>query len=705
MEIIGYFFLFLYGYIVYYFSKDFLNFVNEYNTKTKLVFLLGLFVPGILVLYAMSDEKYIYFYDYSNYWMKAIEYNNIIERDGLKTFSHIYSSINKELYNDLIVLPITLLCKTLGFEFRYFTFAIYLIYAIPIGLIYSNIFYKIIQKKSKFLLFLPFIILIMVPLILPIRFGFVDIAGLVVFGIILVLMVRSNPTDKIDYKRFIFIGILLLAFLFTRRYFTFVFISFFIVNFIVFLGKSILSKNYKPLLNGSINLAIAGLTTLIFMAVFFYPFFEMTFLTNYRDIYSGYRKLTWEGHFDNFTLRLGYITFPLLLAGIWGYYKSKKYEILAYLVISLVLIYFTFVQFNDFGPQHYYVIMPFIILLISGIFLIETKTKFNYILIIILGLFSTTFIYNVLSEKKPPFNKLLVTSKMNKLKRADYDELEKIVNRIKTNYDNGHNTYVVSNSPILNFSILNNFDLPKAFKITPGFIQTQDVDKRDKFPNELFLADYVIVTNPTQLHLNPESQQIVVYFNQMIRDGKFKDHFIVEEEYKLDNNVKAFMLKKIKGFSENEIEETRNHFKNLYPDYPNMYDVKDHYLRLKSVRNGDNYGNVKFEGNNISIHPGVDRNSEITFELDSLKTYQLKFKASFRDKENIVKNCNPDSDAEVFLYIYKNDELQSKSYITHKKDSIFDITIQNANSIKILVDKGKHHDWCDWFFLENFELK
>lgn len=104
------------------------------------------------------------------------------------------------------------------------------------------------------------------------------------------------------------------------------------------------------------------------------------------------------------------------------------------------------------------------------------------------------------------------------------------------------------------------------------------------------------------------------------------------------------------------------------------------------------------------MHPGVDRNSEFEFDLDSLKTYKINFKATFRDKENITKNCNPESDGEAFLYLYKNDNLLSKSYITHKKDTIINMEITNAKSFKIMVDKGMNQDWCDWFYLENFQL-
>lgn len=84
-----------------------MSYINTFSSKSKLLFIISLFLPGVLILYAMSDEKYIYFFDYSNYWIKAINYNKIIDKEGLNTFQLVYQSINNDLYNDLIVIPIT----------------------------------------------------------------------------------------------------------------------------------------------------------------------------------------------------------------------------------------------------------------------------------------------------------------------------------------------------------------------------------------------------------------------------------------------------------------------------------------------------------------------------------------------------------------------------------------------------------------------
>ena len=86
---------------------------------------------------------------------------------------------------------------------------------------------------------------------------------------------------------------------------------------------------------------------------------------------------------------------------------------------------------------------------------------------------------------------------------------------------------------------------------------------------------------------------------------------------------------------------------------------------------------------------------------------QMKSIFTFFDYSNYwIKaiNYNKIIDKEGLLYLYKNDNLLSKSYITHKKDTIINMEITNAKSFKIMVDKGMNQDWGDWFYLENFQL-
>jgi|GEM_PF-4805320 len=703
MEFLGYILLIFYFFLIIYISKDFLNYIRGQKPIFKVILIFSCFLPAFVLLYIMSDENYIYYYDFSNYWIKTIKYKDIIDEKGFQTIQEVITSINQNTYNDLAAIPLTLFCKVFGFDFKYFVFGIYMIFALPTAFLFSNLVLIISKTPKPSFLIIPFFILTFIPLLFPLRFGFVDIAALVPVGIILNIYFKSNFLNKIYVKRFFLIGVLLLLLLLTRRYFTFWFISFFITNAVLIFAGYVSSRNPKVLYRGFINLFIAGISTILLMLIFFYPFFKLNFLTDYKDLYSGFRVRDWNGHWKNFIHYFGYFSLLIVLIGSVGFIKKKLYSVFAYLIMNLLFIAVYFVSYNDFGPQHYYNLIPFFLILMMGIFLIEEK-KFRLVVVFLTGLlFITNFYLNAMTPKTG-FTDFFSNSSIYTQSREDYEELGEIVTDIKENYKNGFYTYCLSSSETLNVSALQNYTLPKNIISTPGLLQTQTLDKRDLFPNDLFFAKYVLTTSPVQHNLRAEDQQVIVYFNHEFLNGKFKNHFAVEKDYTLNNGVKAILLKRIKGFSEAELNEIKNHFQNKYADYPNMYDVKIFYLKSNSIMIGKKDGNIKQLENDLIIMPGSESPSEISFDLDGTKTYNVGFNASFRNKSEIISNCNSESDGEVYLNVFLDNQLLSKSYLTHKKDSVFEFVVKNAKEIRFNVDKGKNKNWCDYFQLSNMKI-
>src|SRR5690606_29270088 len=138
------------------------------------------------------------------------------------------------------------------------------------------------------------------------------------------------------------IGVLFVILLFTRRWFTFWMVGFFVINFLFILIFSIGKKSLKIFFNGCFNLAISFLTILIILLTFFYPFFELTFLTDYRDIYSGFRKRDILEHFRGVTETFGYYTLILAILGGYGYLRVKKYYEFAFFLSTTVFLFIFF---------------------------------------------------------------------------------------------------------------------------------------------------------------------------------------------------------------------------------------------------------------------------------------------------------------------------------------------------------------------------
>lgn len=702
MELLGYITILLYYFGIIYYSKDVLKVVREQKLLFQFLFQFSLVLPGLILLYVLNDEKYIYYSDYSNYWIKSINYKSLIKEGDLELFKRLYRSVNYDQYNDLASVPISLVGNVLGSEFSYYVFSIYLIYGVPTALLFSNLILKMTKTKSLFILSAPILILTFLPFIFPVRFGFIGVAGLVIIGVALNIFFNSGFLKKQETKKFIFLGFLLLLLLLIRRWYTFWVASFFIINFIVIVLSTIKSRDLKKLKFGFINLFISGIVMLGLMFVFFYPFFKLTFLESYSDIYSAFRTRSLSGHFRSFLNFFGYSSVLLFLLGlILLFVRNQKY-ILIYTGLSLLFIVLLFINYNDFGPQHYYLVIPFFILIIPSIPLLVGQSRRLVILICLAILILGNFYISSFTEHNglyPFFSKVRIKS----LVRSDYDELLKIVKDIEMHYQQGYYTYCLSNNPLMNTSILQNIELPHKIVSSKGILHSEHVDKRDKFPNMLFKAQYLLCSVPFDLSA-PQERQVMVYFYNQIMNGKYKNHYSIVKTYQLKDETKVLLLKKIEGFSKKEMEEMKSYFKNMYPNYPHMYTIEPLLIQSNHIKKGDDNGRVNIKNELIDIFPGSKRPSEVSFFLDSTKNYDVTFKTEFRNRDqfDVEKNKNY---GEVNLNLYSDNELFSHTYVTYRKDSVFKIDLPKSSSqIKIEVDKGKNNSYCDYFQLVNFKI-
>lgn len=698
--------LFLSGYIyvIFKFSTELIKTVATIKNKAlRAIYSISLLLPGIMLFFLLKDEKFVYFWDYSGYWYKAIHLSNEFFADPLKALKSVYYSVNYETYNyfpNLLAAPVNHL---LGLSFNTYAFSIYLVYLLPFSLVFSSLIIRLNPGTAiKFKLAIPFFILCFTPCLIPIRYGFLDIVGLVYIAIILSLLLRSNYFRELNITKAIFTGLLLLLLILNRRWYAYWFIAFFVAIFAVNLVVAVKNKTHKILLNTCINLATAGSTALIVMLLLFYPFFEMTVLADYKDAYSAYRSLSYLSQAEQFTHFFSLFIIVTSIVGLILSFKKHK-SLTAFFVIGLIVTVLTFVRLVDFtGFQHYYIMMPFFLFFFLQSVAYLSKYKYITAVVFTLLLVNNYFVF-ALNPTADTYAFSTIEGKA--FFRPDYAEVEKIANRVIELHNQGEYVYCLASAGALNEDIIKNIKLPDVASPVFKLLSTQHLDKRDRFPNDLFRADYVITTLPAELHLGAENQKLIGYFNEGIMNGDLKQHYEKVEEYQLKDNVKAFLMKRTSSLSNAEIQAIHDYFQNAYPDYGQMFEINRTMLKTSDITAGDGFGVVAFENENtINLCPGTTRPSEISFMFDE-NDKSLSFTATFNNKEAIVRECNSEKDGEVNVIIKENGTVIKTIYLTHQKDEKITLDVSGKKKITISVDKGKNEDYCDWFKLVDFQIK
>ncbi|WP_188619858.1 hypothetical protein [Flavobacterium suaedae] len=240
---------FVYFFFIFSFTKEIRRtLVKNKSIYSTIIYTAGLFLPGIILFLLLKNERFIYYWDYAAYWVKSINFTKLYFENPFAAIEQIYNTINHDEYNTLPNLLLTPVNKILGMGFGSYVFSIYLIYFLPFALILSSLIIKLYPDINRSLkLLLPYFIIFFTPCLIPMRYGFVDIAGLVYIALVLSIFVRSNYFRSLRFKQSVITGILMLLLIFTRRWYAFWFVAFYFTVFLINCIYSIRIKSFTIL--------------------------------------------------------------------------------------------------------------------------------------------------------------------------------------------------------------------------------------------------------------------------------------------------------------------------------------------------------------------------------------------------------------------------------------------------------------------------
>jgi hypothetical protein len=252
------------------------------------------------------------------------------------------------------------------------------------------------------------------------------------------------------------------------------------------------------------------------------------------------------------------------------------------------IVFVLFLRTQDFGPQHYYLLIPGIALGIAGVVTgLWTQITNGWWRAASIGLVftallvsSATVFYPVAASVSGSLGRLVPQVKFYPLVRNDLNVLSQLLDRMDELELEQHGAiYVLASSVLLNSSILQNackFDLKRRF-FCDRFLNTNDVDKRDGFPRQFLHAKYLVVASPTQYHLHAEDQRVIGILTREVMEGHGigKSFQRLPEEFKLDNGVTAWIFAKVTPFQRKDLDALANEFAGYYPDKWHMFITGD----------------------------------------------------------------------------------------------------------------------------------
>ena len=567
--------------------------LSQENRTALWACVLFFVLANLFVIYFIRQEHYLFYWDHTNYWAKFDRVSGDFLNAPISAFKNLIHSIREEDYNDFPAFLIMPLSFVFGTGRLGFILSIVNALAVPAVIAFIFLHRKLSRMQGYTSPLLP---LIAVGTIMfspnfwsPIMFGFVDVGGIILINGILLLTLRQS-SERERPRVFVLIAVLIPMLVLYRRWYAYWGVSYFAAIFIQrclaqFLSdRTRLSAYAKIAFKIGLQAAISG----VFFFVIATPFANRIMHTNYADIYSAYRSSsTFLEEFIKVFKSFGLINFALLVLGAGcGLMDRKTRDFSVFLLLQCGIIFMLFSRTQSFDSHQLYLLLP-TMLLFSVLFINRVVMGFEKLNVPVLCFLIFIFALEFVAAFCPRQSLIIKLFPKNFLSnihhpplvRNDLKEFDKMLAVMQGLLVHPNDRiYVLASSSVFNCDILKSVYLSQGRhkELSKKVFWTNDVDKRDGFPQKLLTAQYVAVALPIQYHLKSEDQRVMGVPAEAIlnQEGIGTSFMKLPYEFNLEQGVKVFFYQKIKPFNGPDLASLSESLKKYYPDRPFIYAIK-----------------------------------------------------------------------------------------------------------------------------------
>ncbi len=555
------------------------------DKKSRFMFFVFAFAGAWLCYWLISQNRFIYYWDFSGYWTASFTNMQQLFKKPLLSVLRLGGKIWFSDYNTILPMLIAIPLKIAGYTFTRYVMVNCICFLIPAWFILLSLTKSLTGKRMPGLLLLfMFAAFTFTPFYFAMLRGYIDVACLVPASLSMLLLKEYDALSisREQIKRDVYISALLLCTLMFRRYFAF-FVEGYVFALILLSLHSVFSysgreSKVKLFRNVFVNISVIGLFALAVMMIFFAPMLIRVLRNSYSQMYEGY-----NAPLMNKILGVIHIfgAFTFILAGLGVILTFITRTMRRYACFSAASLIFTMAAFfhvQSMGIHHIYTICIQVFILVC-ICIAQSVIVFKnrIVLFIFVLLFCAGFANSYLPETRPALKVLsgFLGNEYTPLKRDDIHELNELADYLNSmTKDTDRKVFILASSGVLNGDIMSNLKLPYESSSLHNLLGFGSVDMRDGFPMEILSADIIVVTDPVQTHLKKGSQQNVEFFADEIpkSDSKIGRHFVkLDRTFILNKDVRVYIYEKKSDFEDEDLHFMADYFTNIYPGHEDIY--------------------------------------------------------------------------------------------------------------------------------------
>lgn len=537
-----------------------------------------------------------------------------------------------------------------------YCFSIYTLYYVPACLFLSVFAMRLLKKahgaSPRMLTLVVSLVagVISVGFLHPLLDGYLDISGVLIAALMLNTVLHWDGTE-LRWKQLLCLSVLGLLLVLTRRWYAYYIIGFYLSFFIMLIVRMITERKFLVKKLGILLLNIGTVAAVGVLLAFLVnrDIFLQFFGTDYTVSLQAYKNTNVWKNLWQLVSHTGLLWTAVCLAGLIVLLRRSGARLMAIqLIIITAVAVALFTRSQDLYRHHFYLVLPALFIFLCafcdmGVTYMRKEEK-PIIVAAVLALCGINFLYafvpafGYLAGLSAPFT---TTVEKYPTVRADYDVIRKVTDDLKAETEHSSKlVYVVGEADRLSPELLKRIDLPERIDAVPAIVVNSIVDRRDGFPSQLFLAEYVLMPDSYQNSFSSIQQVSYQVYDMLLHDDALKPYYELQTVYhKGDSDI--LMFRRVRSADRQLVDLLSQRIREYYPDIPFVYEP-NYFLALadfsETVQLDYNY-----YSNSFGITGASGRSPAVTWH-DTAGFTQLKctVRTESPGQSIVVKNQDED---------------------------------------------------------------
>lgn len=537
----------------------------------------------LLIHHYVSVEDNDYYWDYRLYWHKYAAYGELLKTDPQRWLRRIVLDAWGSEYNEVFTVPLSPFSYFFGDRRLWYIEGIGLVFLLPALLVCHAGIRALLRERLgqapdhlAGVALLAWVVLFP-PFWAPSLRGFPDIAGLIFLAAACRIIMSGVIMEKQRLRDILLLAVFLYLPFLLRKWYGYAIVATYCCGLVYSFYLTTLRKPVQTpmaLVDTAFRfLVVAGLLCL--QVYFFQGAMAYTALhAGYGSLFSAY-QVPFEEHASGF---FGYFGWPVLLLAVAGLVAAWRQPgrlgpIVLFHLAALLITEVLFTRMQQLYLQHYIPVAYFLLVLSCigmGWLLASLSGAAGRQLLAGLVVFTAFFSFAddfgfVGGPLRTATAWLAPAHDFPPLRFPAGNEYDRLITDLRRLLPPRKTCAVFASSPLMNDTLLQTLAGPALYD---NIRTTPQIDLRDFWPVYSLRTNYVIVADPVQTHLPPETQQVITIPATLILDGQgIGAAYRKIASYAIGNGARAYLYEKTRPFTRAEVEALLDRFYVDHPDW------------------------------------------------------------------------------------------------------------------------------------------